>query len=394
MPDVVVVGGGIGGLTAAASLTQAGLHVQVLEQARQFGEVGAGVQLGPNATRVLRRLGLGDALRKAGFRPDAVRLMRWADSRPLSEQPLAAAAEREFGSPYYTLYRPDLIDLLAAHLPPNVVRQGIAVTGVYTNTDGRVAVKLADGSAESADVVIGADGTHSTIRSATVGDVAARFSGMAAYRALIPHSRVRSSESALVRNWLGPHQHLVAYPIGRDARYINVVCVVPEPSWTTEAWNIPGSVTDLRKHFAGWSAELTTLLDAVDEPVFKWALYDREPLARWSTATTTLLGDACHPMLPFLAQGAAQAIEDAAALARCLSETPADIPAALARYQAARRPHTAKIQRMSWDNNTFYHLPDGPEQATRDTALQHAAAESGLANLRWIYGNDPDALAK
>jgi salicylate hydroxylase len=394
MPDVVVVGGGIGGLTAAACLTQAGLHVQVLEQAHQFREVGAGVQLGPNATRVLRRLGLGDALRNAGFRPDAVRLMRWADSKPLSEQALAAAAEREFGSPYYTLYRPDLIDLLAAHLPTNVVRLGTAVTGVYTNNDGRVAVKLADGSAESADVVIGADGTHSTIRSATVGDVAARFSGMAAYRALIPHNRVRSSRTGVVRNWLGPHQHLVAYPVGRDARYINVVCVVPEPSWTTEAWNIPGSVTDLRKHFAGWSAELTTLLDAIDEPVFKWALYDREPLARWSTATTTLLGDACHPMLPFLAQGAAQAIEDAAALARCLSETPADIPAALARYQAARRPHTAKIQRMSWDNNTIYHLPDGPEQTARDTALQAATTESGLANLRWIYGNDPEVIAK
>jgi salicylate hydroxylase len=198
----------------------------------------------------------------------------------------------------------------------------------------------------------------------------------------------------VVRNWLGPHQHLVAYPVGRDARYINLVCVVPEPCWTTEAWNIPGSVTDLRRHFDGWNAELTTLLDAVEEPVFKWALYDREPLARWSTATTTLLGDACHPMLPFLAQGAAQAIEDAATLARCLSDTPADIPAALARYEAARRPHTAKIQRMSWDNNTFYHLPDGPQQRARDEALQAAAAESGLTTLHWIYGNDPEVIAK
>jgi salicylate hydroxylase len=394
MPDVVIVGGGIGGLTAAACLTQAGLHVQVLEQAHQFGEVGAGVQLGPNATRVLGRLGLGDALCEAGFRPDAVRLMRWADSTPLSEQPLAAAAEREFGSPYYTLYRPDLVALLAAHLPPNVVRLGATVTGVDTTDDARAAVQLADGSTEVADMVIGADGTHSTIRAATVGDVAARFSGMAAYRALVPHNRVASSETTVVRNWLGPHQHLVAYPVGRAGRYINLVCVVPEPSWTTEAWNAPGSVTDLRKHFAGWSAEVTTLLDAVEEPVFKWALYDREPLARWSTTTTTLLGDACHPMLPFLAQGAGQAIEDAAALARCLSETAADIPRALDRYETARRPHTAKIQRMSWDNNTFYHLPDGPEQQARDKALQGAATESGLATLRWIYGNDPEAFAK
>jgi salicylate hydroxylase len=393
MPDVVIVGGGIGGLTAAVCLTQVGFGVQVFEQAHQFGEVGAGVQLGPNATRVLRRLGLGEALREAGFRPDAGRLIRWEDSSSLTEQPLAATAEQKFGSPYYTLYRPDLIDLLAAELPPSVVRLGAVVTGIDTTDDGRVAVQLADGSAEVADVVVGADGTHSTIRAATVGDVAARFSGMAAYRALVPHDRVRSGETAVVRNWLGPHQHLVAYPVGRDARYLNLVCVVPEPLWTTEAWNVPGSVTDLRKHFVGWSAELTTLLDAVEEPVFKWALYDREPLGRWSTTSTTLLGDACHPMLPFLAQGAGQAIEDAAALARCLSETPADIPAALARYETARRPHTAKIQRMSWDNNTFYHLPDGPEQVARDTALQAAAAGSGLEGLRWIYGNDQGAIA-
>ena len=390
MTDAVIVGGGIGGLTAAVCLTQVGFGVHVFEQAHRFGEVGAGVQLGPNATRVLRRLGLGDALREAGFRPDAVRLMRWEDSSSLTEQPLAAAAEQKFGSPYYTLYRPDLVDLLAAELPPSVVRLGTVVTGIDTTDDGRVAVQLADGSAEVADVVIGADGTHSTIRAATVGDAPARFSGMAAYRALVPRGRVQSSETAVVRNWLGPHQHLVAYPVGRDARYLNLVCVVPEPSWTTEAWNVPGSVNDLRKHFVGWGAELTTLLGAVEEPVFKWALYDREPLARWSTASTTLLGDACHPMLPFLAQGAGQAIEDAAALARCLSETPADVPAALARYETVRRPHTAKIQRMSWDNNTFYHLPDGPEQVARDAALHAATAESGLvAGLSWIYGNDP-----
>jgi salicylate hydroxylase len=394
MPDVVIVGGGIGGLTAAACLTQAGFGVQVFEQAHQFGDVGAGVQLGPNATRVLRRLGLGDPLEEVGFRPEAVRLMRWEDSTPLAEHPLAAAAEHEFGSPYYTLYRPDLVGLLAGALPPSVARLGTAVTGIDATDDGRVAVQLADGSAQVADLVIGADGTHSTIRAATVGDVAARFSGMAAYRALVPHDRVRSAQTAVVRNWLGPHQHLVAYPVGRDARYINLVCVVPEPSWTTEAWNVPGSVTDLWKHFTGWSAELTTLLNAVEEPVFKWALYDREPLVRWSTATTTLLGDACHPMLPFLAQGAGQAIEDAAALARCLSDTPADIPAALARYETARRAHTAKIQRMSWDNNTFYHLPDGPEQRARDKALETATDESGLAALSWIYGNDPEVIAQ
>jgi salicylate hydroxylase len=394
MPDVVIVGGGIGGLTAAACLGQAGFGVRVFEQAHEFGDVGAGVQLGPNATRVLRRLGLGDPLEEVGFRPDAIRLLRWEDSSSLTEQPLAAAVEREFGSPYYTLYRPDLVDLLTGALPPSVVRLGTAVTAIDTTEDGRVAVQLADGSVELADVVVGADGTHSTVRAATVGDVAARFSGMAAYRALVPHDRVRSAETAVVRNWLGPDQHLVAYPVGRDARYLNLVCVVAEPSWTTEAWNVPGSVIDLRKHFAGWSTALTRLLDAVEEPVFKWALYDREPLARWSTATTTLLGDACHPMLPFLAQGAGQAIEDAAALARCLSDTPADIPAALARYEAARRPHTAKIQRMSWDNNTFYHLPDGPEQRARDTALQAAAAGSGLEGLRWIYGNDPGAIAQ
>jgi salicylate hydroxylase len=179
----------------------------------------------------------------------------------------------------------------------------------------------------------------------------------------------------------------VAYPVGRGPDWINLVCVVPEPQWNVESWTAPGTAADLRAHFRSWSANLRTLLDRVTEPVYRWALYDREPLAAWSTATTTLLGDAAHPMLPFLAQGAAQAIEDAAALAASLNDS---VPATIRAYEERRMRHTARIQRMSWENNVVYHLDDGARQRQRDADV---AVGQGFHPYRyaWLYGNDPAA---
>ncbi|WP_431873548.1 FAD-dependent monooxygenase [Amycolatopsis sacchari] len=375
---VIVVGGGIGGLTAALALLRAGHEVRVDERAAGFGEIGAGVQLGPNATRVLHGLGLDAALRRTAFSPVATRFLRWEDDTVLTEWPLAGHMEARFGAPYYTVYRPDLITVLAAALPAGVVCFGKAVTAVES-WHPRPLVRFADGTAATADVVVGADGIHSAVRGATVAETAARFSGMCAYRALVPADAL-SAEPA-VRVWLGPNRHLVAYPVGR---FVNLVCVVPATDWPEESWTAPGSLAELRAAFRGWSRELNDLLGHVREPVYRWGLYDREPLPRWSTATTTLVGDACHPMLPFLAQGGAQAIEDGAALAAALD---GDLAPALARYEARRRPHTARIQRRSWDNNVDYHLPDGPAQRRRDAAL--AAGEGmNVESLSWIYGND------
>ena len=376
---VLVTGGGIGGLAAAVALRQAGADVHVVERAAAFGEVGAGVHLGPNATGVLRRLGLGEKLDEVGFAPERMYILRWQDDTPLAEFELARRMWQEYGSPYYTVYRPDLVDVLASALPDDITSFGSAVKQVHRD---KPAVTLADGRTMDADLVVGADGTHSTVRGATVGDAPARFSGMCAYRAMVP---VGPDDDLSVRLWLGPGRHVVVYPVGRGPAWINMVCVVPEPDWHEESWTAPGTAEDLRRHFRGWAPSLTGLLDRVTEPVFRWALYDREPLTHWSTATTTLLGDAAHPMLPFLAQGAAQSIEDAAALASALDD---NVPATLRAYQDKRLSHTARIQRLSWENNVVYHLADGDEQRRRDADI---AAGDGYHPYRmsWLYGNNP-----
>jgi salicylate hydroxylase len=379
---VLVIGGGIGGLTTAVALRRIGVDVLVTERATAFGEVGAGVQLGPNATAVLRDLGLGDELAEVGFAPEVMRLLRWQDDTRLGEWPLAEQMISTYGAPYYTAYRPDLIELLANALPPAALRLHGAATEVDPATPE---VALADGTHLAADLVIGADGTHSTVRGATVGDAPARFSGMCAYRALIP---VQPGDDLSVRVWLGPGRHVVIYPVGRGPAWLNLVCVVPEPDWQEESWTAPGTAAELRQHFDGWSPVLRALLERVTEPVFRWALYDREPLTTWSTATTTLLGDAAHPMLPYLAQGAAQSIEDAAALAVSIDEQ--DVPATVHAYEARRREHTARIQRMAWDNNVVYHLADGERQRRRDTDIAEGRGYHPY-ELSWLYGSKPAA---
>jgi salicylate hydroxylase len=382
MSRVVVAGGGIGGLTLAVALVRAGFDPLVVERASRFGDVGAGIQLGPHATGVLAELGLGDEVAAAGRTPAAVRFLRWADGRVLYEEPLTDARAR-YGAPYCTLYRPDLIALLAARLPSEHVRLGCAVTGLSRRSDGRVDVRLADGSVERADILVGADGIHSGVRSATVGDVLARFSGMSAYRAMLPADRLTAADLEVVRNWLGPDRHLVAYPVGRNPAFLNLVCVVPDAVPAGESWTAPGSVEVLRAEFAGWDPDLERLLAAVTAPVYRWALFDREPLPTWSDGVTTLLGDACHPMLPFLAQGAAQAIGDAAALTACLVRSPGDPELALRHYERSRREHTARVQRASFQNNVAYHLPDGAAQRERDAGF--ASVGNGAGLLDWLH---------
>ena len=375
----IIVGAGIGGLTAAIALRQTGWSVKVIERAEQFGEVGAGVQLGPNATRVLARLGLGEKLHEIAAAPEAVRFLRWADDAVLTEWHIAAQMRR-FGAPYYTLYRPDLIEILAAVQPSEDIMLGTEVTDVSA-TPGGAAVYTADGARLEADLALGCDGIHSIVRSRAIGDVPARFSGMCAYRAVVPSDGVERT----VRNWLGPHRHLVAYPVGRGGRYLNLVCVDTASDWRTESWTAPGDPEELQTAFTGWSPEVTSLLARVAGPIYRWALYDREPLSTWLAPRIALLGDACHPMLPFMAQGAAQAIEDASVLAQCLAGG-ADLGDALRRYEQLRRPRASRIQRLSWDNNTVYHLTDGPEQRARDIAMIRGEAFGSA--LSWVYEDD------
>jgi salicylate hydroxylase len=386
---VAVVGAGIGGLTAALALSAAGCDVRVYEQAGAVAEVGAGIQLAPNCTRVLRELGLLPAVEAVAVRPERFEFRRWDDGRLLSATPLGDAVQDAYGAPYLHAHRGDLMRILAAAFPAERVEVGRRCVGVVQRGAGGAEVRFADGSGAAADVVVGADGIHSTVRAALFGPREARFTGHVAYRGLVPAERVAGlglERRCVVR--MGPGAHLVHYFVG-GGRLLNVVCVLEQRSWTRESWTDPGDPAELRAAFAGWHPDVRAVVEALDEPL-KWALFDRPPLAGWGEGAVTLLGDACHPMLPYAAQGAAQAVEDAAALAACLAgRGPAEVPAALLRYAELRRPRTARVQAMSRDNGVRFHLPDGPEQRARDTAM---AASFGLSpEIDWLYGHPAPA---
>ncbi len=388
--DAVVIGAGIGGLTAALTLARAGLRVQVFEQSPALREVGAGIQLAPNATRILHRLGLAEGLARVAVRPVCSEVRRWDDGRVLWSQPLGAMIEERFGAPYYHLYRPDLLAVLAGALPPGVLRLDHRVTGLAERADG-VAIGFGDGSSARADVVLGADGIHSTVRATLFGPESPRFSGSTAYRGLVPVERLAHLD--LPRQgyaWLGPDRHFVHYYVA-GARLMNFVAVCPAGEWRLESWSARGRVADALAEFAGFHPMVREIIGAVDE-THRWALYDREPLPRWSVGRVTLLGDAAHPMLPFLAQGACQAIEDAATLARLLRDAePSAVPERLARYEALRRPRATRVQQGSFENATAYHLPDGPAQEARDARYVALAREAPYAARGWLFDHDAEA---
>ncbi len=389
---VAVVGGGIGGLTAALTLLRAGVDVRVYEQAKLISEVGAGIQLAPNCTRILARLGLLPALARIAVRPTAFEFRRWDDDRLLSRTPLGDAIERSYGFPYLHAHRADVIAVLTDAIPPERIEIGRRCVAIV-NGRHRPQLQFADGSHNTADIVVGADGIHSAVRAQLFGPAQARFTGHVAYRGLIPTERIAHlhlERGCTVR--LGPNAHFVHYFVAAG-RLLNVVCVVEERSWTRESWTDRGDVAELRTAFAGWHPVVTQLIDAMDTPL-KWALFDRAPLPSWSQGAVTLLGDACHPMLPYGAQGAAQAIEDAAALAAALATpvaaTDAGVPTALQAYQARREERVARVQAISHANGRRFHLPDGPQQEQRDTAM---ASSFGLSpEIDWLYGHDPAAL--
>jgi salicylate hydroxylase len=385
---VAVVGGGIGGLTAAIALLRAGLDARVYEQASRVSSVGAGIQLAPNATRVLGRLGLLTAAERVAVRPTVFEFRRWDDGRVLSRTPLGESVERAYGAPHLTIHRADLVRLLAEALPADRVEVGRRCVGV-DRRGTRPRVLFADGSRVGADVVVGADGIHSGVRQELFGVEDARFTGHVAYRGLVPAARLEDLQlGRRCTVWLGPGSHVVHYPVAAS-RLVNVVCVAEERSWRRESWTDRADPAQLRAAFHGWHPIVRTVVEAVDAPL-KWALFDRDPQPRWSDGGVTLLGDACHPMLPYGAQGAAQAVEDAAVLAACLGDPHTDVLAALARYPALRQERTARVQAISRGNGVRFHLPDGPAQEARDAAMASAFGLS--ADIDWLYGHDPLAL--
>jgi 2-polyprenyl-6-methoxyphenol hydroxylase-like FAD-dependent oxidoreductase len=385
--SVAVIGGGIGGLTAALSLRRAGLDVRVFEQAGALGEVGAGIQISPNATRILHRLGLAEALSGRGVRPVAVYQRRWDDGRTLLRVPLGAEVEAAFGAPYYHFHRADLLAALAGALPSDRVHLGHRLADL-TERDGHVEASFDNGARVGAAVLIGADGIHSRVRALLFGPEQPRFTGCIAYRGLVPAERLAHLGLEVVAsNWMGPGQHFVHYFVA-GGRLVNFVGVMERDSWTRESWTDRGEVADAVAAYAAWHPEVRAIIGAVDE-TFIWALFDRHPLPRWTAGRVALLGDACHAMLPFMAQGAAQSIEDGATLAACLGGADAgdDVPAALRRYEALRKPRATRLQELSRANKTRFHLPDGPAQEARD-ALMATGGDRSIEAIGWLYAHD------
>jgi len=381
----VIAGGGLGGLAAALFLRRAGVaDVTVIEQNTGPSEIGAGIQVAPNAMRLLYRLGLRQALDAVAVPFEvAWEIRRWEDGRILFEQRFGAEGEALFGAPYMTFHRGDLIGILAAAVPEGVVEYGRAVVSV---ADGKVV--LADGSTRDFDVLVGADGIHSIVREAVVGPDQPEFTGLAAFRALVPADEAPAfARRPVCSIWLGPGRHFVHYPVS-GGRQINLVTAHPAGDWRTESWTAPGEVSDFLAAFAGWAPDVLQLIGAARETKL-YAFYSRPPIDRWVTDRVALLGDAAHPMLPFFAQGAAMGFEDAAVLAKCLAgvEEPG-VAAALQRYAAVRRERATRVQTMSGARREENHLPDGTEQEARDAAF---AAEDPLGHNAWLYAHDVEA---
>ncbi|PBC55274.1 FAD-dependent monooxygenase [Rhodococcus sp. ACPA1] len=345
MTTVAVCGGGIGGLATAIALRKFGLDVTVYEQTRQFARVGADINLTPNAVRALDGLGIGPAIRESAARPQFRISRTWDTGAETSRLPMGDSAEQQYGAPQLTMHRGDLMTALENRLPSGVVEMGRRVSGV---ADGRI--EFTDGSRASADVIVGADGIHSAVRTALLGREQPTFTGVVAFRAVVPTERVGELPNLdCFTKWWGPNPstQIVTFPLnqGKD---IFVFATCGQEEWTEESWTTPGSVTELRELYRDFHPEARALLDACDD-VLKSALYVRDPLASWTDGRAVLLGDAAHPMMPFMAQGAGMAIEDAVVLSRCLSLF--DDPAvALQTYQETRLQRTSRIQRGSRSN--------------------------------------------
>lgn len=345
-PTVAVVGGGIGGLVAAIALGSRGCEVKVYEQAAGFARVGADINLTPNAVRALDGLGIGvgEGLRRTAARPSFRISRTWDTGEETSRLPMGSEAEEKYGSPQLTMHRADLLATLTDALPEGVLNLGSRVTGL-AETSGEVTLTFEDQPTTTADLVVGADGIHSVVRTTILGPESPDFTGVVAFRAVVPADRLAGVPNLdAFTKWWGPNPEtqIVTFPLnlGKD---IFIFATTPQDTWLEESWTTAGDADELRAMYADFHPEARALLDAVDD-VLKSALYVRDPLPRWSTGRVTLLGDACHPMMPFMAQGAGQSIEDAVVLARAISETDLPLGEAVAAYEAARRDRTARIQ--------------------------------------------------
>ncbi|RFC78019.1 FAD-dependent monooxygenase [Streptomyces sp. AcE210] len=409
--EVVIAGGGLGGVTAALALRHRGIRVTVLEQAAQFGEIGAGIQTAPNASRVLLGLGLRKQLEAIHTEPQDQVRRRWKDGSVVGLTQLGERCKREFNAPYWHYHRADLHRvILDACVDPNgpgpvvELHTDSHVDGLDRSNPLRPAAVTDDGRRFEGDVVIGADGIRSRVRDLMGLPDTLEFSGEMAFRALIPGDLVAADPATrfLVDRfqstiWYGPDRHLVHYMI-RGGEYLNIVACVPCTDEVAEKWTVSSDADALVDAFPGWDDRVAAMLSKAKEDVSCFALYRRRRDPVWTDGHLLLLGDACHAMLPYQAQGASQAMEDAAVLAEELGRVDADgIAGALRRYTDRRAKHAGMVQDASLQNKTFYHFPDGPLQQSRDAELGRSFDGESDVSYQWLWGgtplNDPDLEA-
>ncbi len=364
--SIAIVGGGMGGLATAATLGQLGIDVTIYEQAAAFTRIGAGIQMMPNSMKVLRRIGVEDTLLRTSFQPYSHLNREWDTGKVTRELPMPADL---FGAPYLCMHRADLTDALASAIPEGSLRLGKKLAGLDQNASG-VTLHFEDGTHATADAVIGADGVHSLVRDIIIGPDEPLHKGRIAYRAVFPASLLGGRDLGPSRTkWWGVDRHIVIYYVTAAKSEVYFVTSVPEPAgWLTkESWSAKGDVGELRAAYEGFHEDVCAVLEACPD-CHKWAILEREPLPRWSDGRVVLLGDACHAMTPYMAQGAATAIEDAAVLARCIEHFDGDdLEAAFELYEAVRKPRTSKIQAISSANTWM---------------------KGGDDDTSWLYGYD------
>jgi salicylate hydroxylase len=383
---ILIAGAGLGGLAAAACLMKRGFRVRLFEQAPQLGEVGAGIQQSANSVRVLYDLGLRAELEKVAVKPRDYEFRRFDTGELLHKIPFAQAHERSHGAPYYHLHRADLHRILVdkvLSMDPGCITLNARVTG-FAEGRGGVTLKLADGSSVKGDALVGADGIKSAVRSQIVGETPATYTGYVAWRLTVARERLPADLMELVGAvWCGPQNHCVVYWL-RRGEVLNFVGCPEHAGWDDESWTQRRPWEELKADYAGWHPKIQAILDSADRnECYRWALNDRKPIRDWSTERATLLGDAAHPTLPFLAQGACLAIEDGAVLARAL-EAAGSVPEALQLYQRSRVERCARVVTESSEHGGLYHIVDAEE-------MKQAFAARNIARERaqWLYNYDP-----
>ena len=392
---IIIIGGGIGGLAAALSLLKRGLDVEIYEQAPELKEVGAGIQISSNGTRVLYALGLEEALKRVQVLPSGRVIRHWKTGETWNWFDLGVTTQQRYGTPHVMLHRGDLHGLLAdavRTLKPDTVKLGRRCSGAATVGD-HAEVTFEGTDIVRAAYVIGADGIHSRVRAALFGADKPAFTGYVAWRGLVPMDRL-PSRLAQMRgtNWLGPHGHVLHYPV-RRGEIMNFITFVERDDWRVESWMTQGTADELANDFRGWHEDVHEIIRRIEAP-YKWAMMARGPMPRWSGGRVTLLGDACHPTLPFLGQGGVMAIEDSYVVAACIAKYFDDPATAFARYEDIRRERTAAVVRKSNDNvkSAF-----SPALADPNAVAVEVAREWQQVRVRermeWLYAYDATAAA-